>query len=150
MSMRDVFLAVLIAGGLAACGGDDDGGGDDGGSIAGTYFGDLAIQHNVQGQSVFAATELVVAGDGDLAGSQLTTKSPTATIGEAGTITGSLEVSGAATADADLTITFPTLGTFTVSGTATWSEATGQVAATLPTRQDGSVIGMTTFALTQE
>jgi hypothetical protein len=148
MSMRDVAMAALLAGavGLTGCGGEDE----DEPVFEGTYFGDLVIMHDDISMSVVASTELVVGDGGSLAGSSLTTKSPTATVGEEGTITGTMVFQSGAQVDASMTITFPTLGTFTASGTASWSQATDQIGASLPTRQDGVVIGTTTFSLSQE
>lgn len=146
-------LMAIVA--TAACGGDDD---DDsapnGGAaapLAGQYFGDVTIKHDEAAKSVFASAELRVAASNDVVGSTLSTKSPTATVGEVGALTGTIVPSSAATAEADLSVALPTLGTFTMKGVLSYGAATRQLAGMLIARDaQGAPIGSALVAVQQE
>jgi hypothetical protein len=141
------LVATTLA--MVGCGGGDEP--DGGGALAGTYFGDVALEHHDQLSSIFATAELVVGPGGDLAGSSLTTTAPSATVGEKGAISGSIAQTGAATAEANITITLPTLGTFTGKGAITYDAAGRSLAALLPARDGtGAVIGSLLFSLKKE
>jgi hypothetical protein len=140
---------VLLAAVLGGCGGDD--GGEPGSGVAtGAYFGDVTLSHDEISRSIFAAAELQLSAAGELAGA-LTTTSPTSTVGELGTLSGQIEASGVAVVSAELTLVFPTLGTYTLKGTLVHAESTRQLSGNLTTRDgDGQVIGSTIVSLMQE
>jgi hypothetical protein len=141
---RGFLAGVLI---LAAC----SDGGDAGTELEGHYFGDLAIDHDDVAKAIFAATDLVIASSGSVDGSTATTKSPTSIVGEVGAIDGAIVESGPARADADLEITYPTLGRFTAKGSLTFSAATGALAGMLVTRDaQGTVIGSSLLTVQTE
>lgn len=145
-------LAALVT--TAACGDDDDDGAPGGGaaaSIAGQYFGDVTIKHDDPAKSVFASAELRVSASNDVAGSSLATKAPTTTVGEVGALTGTVVPSSAATAEADLSVALPTVGTFRLKGVLNYGATTRQLAGMLTARDgQGAPIGSALVAVQQE
>jgi hypothetical protein len=146
--IRGAFLMLVVAGWIG-CGSDDEGGGA--GSIAGRYFGDFAFALNDSSKSIFTAADLQIGSDGNVAGSKVTTTSPTSVVNEVGVVTGSVLSVSEVAAQADLTIVFPTLGTFTSKGSIVYASVTRSIGGQLPTRDaQGSIVGSVLLSLTQE
>jgi hypothetical protein len=145
--MRWLLLAGLLAG-LVSCGGDDDDGGG-GSAIAGTYFGTFALMHNDDTKAIVASVELRVAESGDVAGSTFTTQAPTSVVGEVGALTGTLDLRDQLAIDADLTLTFPTLGTYTMKGALNYAEPTRAIAGLISNTRDSTnqVIGTASLSV---
>lgn len=144
MQALSSFTFILF---LASC---TDGGSAGGPSIAGTYHGELAIDHDVPERSVFTSATLVLDEDGGLAGSMLTSKSPSVPVGEMTSVTGSIVMTSASFGDAELVMAFPTFGAFTASGTITYADATHVLSGRLLARDDsGTIIGNALISVMQ-
>jgi hypothetical protein len=113
---------------------------------AGTYVGDLVVQHDDPAKSVFTTATLTIASGGAITGSA-TTKQPTAKIGESGTVTGTL--TGGDPVDVAIVMTYPTMGTFRAHGAVVYAASTRQLAISSLTTDDGTpkVVGRTTGVL---
>jgi len=118
------------------------------GVVAGDYNGMLAVQHRDQLRSIFGSLHLRIGGDGELIQSELVTTSPTSVIGERGPATGMVIARDSVANDADLTLAFPTLGTYHLTGTLLYADTTRALSGMLTTRDDsGAVIGTTLIAV---
>ncbi len=116
--------------------------------LAGTWVStQSAIQHVETARSIFATSQLTVSPMGELSGS-FRTISPTSVVGENGTITGAVTLDGSAYGNVNMTITYPTLGTFKVNGTAVYSAATAVFGVSNATTRDAmnNVVGTTSIA----
>jgi len=148
---RSLLVGLGLMGLFQACGDADGGGGAAGDTAAeGAYVGDVAVQTDVAGSSIFATAEIEVAGDGSVSG-KITTKAPSATVGEVGSVSGTLSLADVASYQADLVLELPTLGTFTAAGSLAYGEASGQLAGQLSARDDqGALVGSTIISVHQE
>jgi len=124
--MRTFLLSLAL---LTACSSNDPGA-----PIAGTYLGQLAVQHTDPSHAVFATLDLRIDDDGNVAGSRATTKSPTDPIGEIGTLTGTMNAIDDLSVETAWQLDFPTVGRFTLSGTLIYSGTTRGLAGNLSTR----------------
>jgi hypothetical protein len=141
---------LLVLGFLLACGGDDDGGAS-GLDLSGVYFGEVTIGHDDPARSVFSSAELHVDVDGELAGSQVVSKSPSSTVGEEGQLWGRIAGDSVLDLSADLAVSFPTLGSFTLKGTMQYVESTRLLSGQLTARDaGGNVIGSAVVQARQE
>jgi len=142
-AVRTCALGLILLG-PAACGAGSP-------SISGRYFGDVNIRPDDASKSIFASADLVIGGGGDVAGSKLTTKAPTSVVGEVASVTGSVVATGEASADAELTIVFPTLGTYSAKGGMSYGGPSQVLAGVLSARDaTGALVGQTILSLQQE
>lgn len=118
--------------------------------LTGSNVGDLTLQHDDQLRSIFASVELAY--DREIAASShLTTKQPTAIIGEVGTISGMLDLTGETTIETELSLAFPTLGRFAASGVLVYAEATRQIGGAIPVRDaGGALVGKIVLSIQRE
>lgn len=132
-------LALVLGIVASACGGVDA---DTAAVLAGPYNGEIVLRHQDPLKAIFAATSVVVAAGGSLAGGTLTTTAPTPVIGEVGAVSGSVVSSGGIDAEATMTLAFPTLGTFTAEGVLVYAATTRELAGVLTARgSSGAVVG---------
>ena len=149
------MLLVLSVLSVAGCGDADGDGGSTGGGEAsvaaqGAYVGDLAVQTDVPTDAIFTTAEITIAADGSMSGT-ITTKAPTATVDEEGTVSGVLSATDQTSYEADLVLDLPSLGSFTAAGTLVYGESTGQLAGQLSARDEqGELVGSTVIAVHRE
>jgi hypothetical protein len=145
MSQLGFAMVALL---VCAC---SSGGGGSSASLEGAYFGNVALEHNVSAQAIFMAGSLVVADDGNAAGSTLTTTSPTSVVGEIGVVTGRFTSTSEFNVEADLAIAFPTLGAFTAKGAMFYAATTRALAGNLTARDaQRAVIGSLVMSVQRE
>lgn len=88
-------------------------------------------------RAIFATSQLTISSTGDVTG-DFTTIRPTNVVGERGTATGTMILTTSTNATVNLTIAFPTLGTFRVNGSATYAAASGALGVGNATVRDAS------------
>ena len=82
---------------------------------------------------------------------KITTRAPTATVGEVGSVSGTLSAMDVASCQADLVPELPTLGTFTPAGSLSFAESSGQPGGQLSARDEqGALAGSTPISVRQE
>jgi hypothetical protein len=117
---------------------------------AGAYVGDVSVQTDVPENAIFGSVEMEIAGDGTVSGT-ITTKAPTATVGEVGIVSGTIALAEVSSYDSELVVELPTLGTFTASGSLSYGDSSGQLAGQLSARDEqGVLVGSTIVSVHQE
>lgn len=158
--LRSLLVSMGLVGVLHGCGdtagsgaaaaGGQGAGGASVVSAAGAYVGDVNVQTDMTQDAIFASAEIEVASDGTVSGT-ITTKMPTATVGDIGSVSGTLSPADVASYQADLVLEWPSLGTFTAAGSLAYGESSGQLAGQLSARDEqGALVGSTVVALHQE
>ncbi len=152
--MHRAWFGVLMVGALlSACGEGAGATGDEpqpSAVIEGAYVGELSVETDVPADAIFASCEIEVDGDGSVTG-VVTSKAPSATVGEEGTVTGRLTPEDAISYETELTIAFPSLGTVRAAGVLVFAEPTRSLAGQLSARDEGGhLLGNAAFVAHQE
>lgn len=105
-----------------------------------------ALAHNDQSRSIFATSQITISSTGDVTG-DCTTIRPTSVVGERGAVTGTIVLTTSTNATVNLTLAYPTLGTFRVNGSATFAAASGALGVGNAVVRDSSnaVVGSLTM-----
>ncbi|WP_437573125.1 hypothetical protein [Sorangium sp. So ce887] len=140
-----VGVLALVA---VGCGSEDEGPDDaEQTQLAGTYNGEIVIANTDPPVSV--TTTLSLSGPGVVSGTT-TGLAGSGAPGEKGTISGAIDASVPTSVDFDLTFESATLGRYTGTGKGVYAAQTGDLAASLTGKKEGTYVGDFIITVTKE